>query len=74
MDITNLKPLSGVMILISKKTWKSIGKFTENRMLGIDNDIHKKVRQNGLRVGLMKGIYLYHWYRNGNINNKEHLL
>jgi len=73
-DITNLHPLSGVMILISKKTWEIVGGFFESKMLGIDNEIHKKVKVNGLRVGLMKGIYVYHWYRNGDIKEKQHLI
>jgi hypothetical protein len=73
-DITDLKPLSGVMILTSKETWEIIGGFPEEKMLGIDNEIHKKVKDHQLKVGLMKGVYVYHWYRNGDIKEKQHLI
>jgi hypothetical protein len=73
-DITDLKPLSGVMILTSKETWEIIGGFPEEKMLGIDNEIHKKVKDHQLKVGLMKGVYVYHWYRNGNKKTINHLI
>lgn len=74
MDITNKQELSGVLILISKKIWEDVGGFKENKMLTVDNDIHRKVRTFGGKVGLMKGIYVQHWYRNDNINERKHLL
>ena len=73
IDITKKSPLSGVMILISKKIWFEIGGFFESKMLGIDNTLHQKVRKSGHKIGLMEGIYLYHWYRNGNNDYKLHL-
>ncbi len=75
IDITHeVGLLSGVLILINKDAWSKAGKFKEEKMLGIDNDIHKKVRAAGFKVGLMKGIYVQHWYRGGDIKNKIHLL
>jgi GT2 family glycosyltransferase len=73
IDITKKKPLSGVMILISKKVWTKIGGFFEDKMFGIDNILHKKVKECGYKIGLMTGIYVYHWYRNGDKKNKFHL-
>ena len=73
LDITNLQLLSGVLILINKKAWQKVGGFKETGMLGVDNDIHVKFKNAGLRVGLMKGIYVQHWYRGGNIKNINHL-
>jgi hypothetical protein len=64
-DITNSQPLSGVLILIKKSTWLKVGKFKEEKMLTIDNDIHYKVRDFGHKVGIMRGIYVQHWYRGG---------
>lgn len=72
-DITDLPPLSGVMILIRRRDWRFVGGFKEEKMLGIDNDIHIKFKNAGLRVGLMEGIYVYHWYRNGNPRDNGHL-
>jgi len=74
LDITNESPLSGVMILSNKKTWEDVGGFLEQKMLGVDNDYHFKVKNSGKKIGLMRGIYLQHWYRGGNIRDKSHLL
>ena len=54
--------LSGVLILVSKKTWKKIGGFQEG-FLGVDNCFHVDCLYNDIRVGLMQGVYLYHFYR-----------
>lgn len=72
-DITNEQLLSGVMILTQRKSWEMIGKFPEGSILGIDNKIHIQYRNAGLKVGLMKGIYLMHYYRNGIIGDTRHL-
>lgn len=74
MDITNNSEMSGVLILIKKSVWEMVGGFKEEKMLTVDNDIHRKVKKLGGRVGLMKGIYLQHWYRGGNINDRKHLI
>jgi GT2 family glycosyltransferase len=74
MDITKSGPLSGVMILIRKSEWERVGGFKEEKMLSVDNDIHDKFTKAGLKVGLMKGLYLQHWYRGGDPSDKKHLL
>lgn len=75
MDITNLSPLSGVLMLLKKETWLKAGGFTHKGMLGVDNSIHYNVRNNGMKVGLMMGLYIFHWYRSGkNIHDKSHLM
>jgi hypothetical protein len=74
INVTNLPPLSGVLILIKKEAWSIVGGFKEDKMLAIDNDIHIKFKNSKLNIGLMKGIYVQHWYRGGDINNKQHLL
>lgn len=53
---------SGVMILIQKKTWKKIDGCPDG-FLGVDNEIHRRCILNGVNVGRMDGVYLYHWYR-----------
>ena len=72
-DITHKSPISGVMILLSKKAWSKAGGFAEGGMLGIDNSIHYHVRNQGGRVGLMKSVYVFHYYRGGNRNKTDHL-
>lgn len=54
--------LSGVVLLLSKETWKAVGGFCDG-FLGVDNDVHKRCRNHKIGVGLLKGLYVYHWYR-----------
>ena len=54
--------ISGVIILISKKTWNTVGGFKDG-FLGVDNDIHRKCINHNIPVGIMSGVYTYHWYR-----------
>ena len=69
--------MSGVLIMIKKSTWKRLGGFKKDGMLGVDNDIHLQAKRCGEKVYLMDWIYLYHWYFGNNFNgrrNTEHLL
>jgi hypothetical protein len=67
--------ISGVMILIKKSLWKKIGKFKNlNSMLGVDNHLHKDILSINEKIYLMRGVYLYHWYRWPNVKNVSHLL
>jgi GT2 family glycosyltransferase len=72
-DVTNNSLMSGFLILLKKDTWKKIGGFLENGMLGVDNDMHNKIQKCGEKMYIMKGIYLYHWYRYPNYGNISHL-
>lgn len=73
MDITDQSKLSGVVILIKKSAWESAAGFKEEKMLTIDGDMHKRVQASGGKVGLMRGIYVQHWYRGGDSRNAKHL-
>ena len=74
LDISKAPPLGGVLILIRKNIWEKLGGFNTKGMLGVDNDIHNRAKQHNENVYLMKGIYLYHWYRGGNQQYTKHLL
>jgi GT2 family glycosyltransferase len=74
LDLTDDHYISGVLIILRKDVWERVGGFKEEGMLSVDNDIHRKVKNIGGKVGLMKGIYVQHWYRNGIKKNKKHLL
>lgn len=63
----------GVLMLTSKNVWQAVGGF-KNGILGVDNDYFRKVRDAGFRIGLLKGLYVIHWYRGGDRANKAHLL
>ena len=54
--------LSGVVILVSKRTWVTIGGVKDG-FLGVDNDLHKKCNKHELPVYMMHGVYVYHWFR-----------
>ena len=73
VDITDISPISGVLMLLNKGLWKKACGFEEKGILGIDNSIHYRVQALGQRVMVMKGVYVYHWYRGGNPSDKRHL-
>ena len=75
-DITdrNRPWISGVLIAIKKTTWKRVGGFKESKMLGVDTDMHKKIKIQGEKIGLMTRIYVQHWDRGGDKQNTSQLL
>lgn len=77
VDVTN-KPknavMSGFLIMIKKSAWRTIGGFKDEGMLGVDNDLHWKLQNHNLKFYLIRGLYLYHWYRGGNKKYIEHLI
>lgn len=58
----NRQPISGFLIIIQKKIWDQIG-GAKDGFYGVDNDIHNKCRASGIKSGLIRSLYLYHWYR-----------
>jgi len=73
-DVTTNQLMSGHFILIKKSLWDKIGGCEIKGMLGVDNEIHQKVRDSGANMYLLKGIYVYHKYRFGEQGSKQHLL
>src|SRR6185312_12315558 len=61
-DVTHESLMSGVVLLLSRKTWVELGGFPDG-FLGVDNAIHQAARDHGFPVYLMEGVYVYHWYR-----------
>ncbi len=63
-------PLSGVVILYKKSAWKQVPfrLLEPNRLTGIDNLLHMDLRDRNLKVGLMTGVYVYHWHRADGVN------
>lgn len=64
-DITLSTPISGVVILLKKSAWKhcNFRKWPERKLVGVDWMLHNDLKAKGYKLGLMKGIYVYHWYR-----------
>ena len=73
IDVTNNSLFSGMFFIVKKSSWKRIGGAITKGMLGVDNDIHQKIKKHGLKFGLITGMYIYHWYRNNNSNSINHL-
>ena len=61
-DATAESLMSGVVILLSKRTWQLLGGFSSG-FLGVDNQLHAQARKCGAPVYLIEGVYVYHWYR-----------
>lgn len=68
------RDISGMLMLISKRTWNEI-KFPEDgKCLGIDTEYNRKVRAAGKKILRMNGLYIWHTYRLlTGIHHKEHL-
>ena len=66
-------PFSGVVILYKKSAWKQVPfrAMQQGRLTGIDNLLHIDLRDKGFKVGLMTGIYVYHWHRADGVNRAD---
>ena len=63
VDVTSAPvKLSGVVMISNKKAWDSVG-GAKDGFLSVDNDIHNKYSRNGMKVGFIPSLYVYHWYR-----------
>lgn len=74
-DITNRKYIAGMFMLFPKTLWNKI-KFKENSP-AFDDYFSKEVVKKGGKLGLMKGLYVYHLYRiwsNTPAKEKSHLI
>jgi GT2 family glycosyltransferase len=70
IDVSHRQPISGVLMCISKQAWEKAGHFHDG-FFGVDNQIHLDVVRAGYQVLLLKGLYVYHWYRAD--GEKDHL-
>lgn len=61
-DVSKTRSISGVVMLVKKAVWMKAGGFASG-FLKVDNDFHQRVVNVGEKVGIMKGVYVYHWYR-----------
>lgn len=56
--------ISGMWMAIQKKTWDRIGGAgTRPGLLGVDNYISRKIIACGMKIGVMQGLYVLHYYR-----------
>ena len=71
IEVTDAALISGHLLVVDKEYWKYLPELPQIG-LGLDNGIHKMYKEAGYKVGLMQGIYVYHWYRGGDKQNKDH--
>jgi len=57
--------ISGFFMAIQKKTWKEAGKFPEvdGKLLTVDNAFSRKIIKSDKDIYLMRGMYVFHYYR-----------
>lgn len=74
-DVTSfLPPASGVLLLVQKRVWRLAGGFRPTGMLGVDWDMFRRVQQRREQILLMRGVYVYHWYRGDDPGDVSHLV
>lgn len=68
-------PISGFLMVISKRTWMQY-KFQEGgKCLGIDTEYSRTILNEGLDIVIMEDVYVWHTYRLlQGISNKKHLV
>lgn len=72
--------VAGHMMVIRKSTWNRIRQQVEEDcrlkdILGVDTKISNAILHRGMKIRLMRGIYLMHYLRlKEGYNSKEHLL
>jgi len=66
VDVTHMKrKMNGVAIAIKRSVWDELKPrlLPRESILSFDLKLHRYARDSGHLVGVMQGIYVYHWYR-----------
>lgn len=61
IDVTNKHLLSGVVLCFTSRALERV--IFLDGFFGVDNEVHRDVRAAGLRIYLLPGLYVQHWYR-----------
>jgi len=73
------KKVIGHFLCMKKKTWLQIrdevdAKTKEHKILSVDDEISRAILKAGLKIRLMKGIYVLHYYRMKEGDSRKKLL
>ncbi len=76
LKVTKLNsPISGMLMVISKRTWQDIPFMEGIGCLGVDTEFSNQVYKSGKKILLMNALYVWHTYRlMQGAQNKKHLL
>jgi GT2 family glycosyltransferase len=74
-DVTEInRDISGMLMMISKRTWKEMPFPEGGKCLGIDTHYNRRIREAVKKILRMNGLYIFHTYRLlTGIHNKMHL-
>lgn len=53
--------VSGMLMIMQKKTWKQFN--FKDGLLGVDNDLTTRLLKANGKVRIIKGLYIFHYYR-----------
>lgn len=70
----SISPTAGLFMLFQKKTWDRT-KFIDGiceKGLFVDHQFSSAILRNGLKIGICKGIFAFHYYRMHQENVAEH--
>lgn len=57
------RPISGLIMVTSKTAWSKTNGFKKSGIIGVDNNYYGEIVRAGMRVYIMKDLYVYHKYR-----------
>ncbi len=55
--------ISGLLMVIQKKTWRGMGGFYEKGILKVDNIFSRELLKRGKKIYIMQDLYMIHYYR-----------
>jgi len=62
-EVEETHGVAGLFLCFSKKTWEKVGGFVENN-IACDTLFNDAIKRNKIgKIGIIKGLYLYHCYR-----------
>lgn len=78
--LSTYQNIGGLMLFFPKRLWISVNGFDEGAIVSskgnyFDHEFCEKAKKSGAKLGIAKGIYLFHFYRFGsatpNLDNKH---
>ncbi len=74
INVADRSPISGMLILVQKRFLTGNRLLKDGLLLGADNEFSYIANEYLENVGLMTGVYVYHYYRSGQQSDRSHLL